>query len=74
MTTLEGVALREATDQYRRARREHDRMALIDSRENRPLMALKEAAAARHLARYAPSETLVVAEVIDPRDNGRNDR
>lgn len=63
MTALEALAQREATVQYDRARRKHERNALIDARENRPLMSARERKAALRLARYGPSETLVVRPV-----------
>jgi hypothetical protein len=63
MNALEAIAIREARDQYRKARDQHERMAEIDSKYNRPLMALKEAQAARRILRYGPSETIVVKEV-----------
>lgn len=63
MTASEAAAIHEADAQYRRARTYHDREALRHNYARRPVIAQIEAAAAKRLARYGPSETIVVREV-----------
>ncbi len=49
--------------QYDRARRAHERQSLLDYRAGRVVTGTAETAAARRLARYGPSETIVVKEI-----------
>lgn len=63
MTSRDAIAINEVRVTIDAARRRHERQALIDSKENRPLMAIKEAHAARILQRFGPGETIVVRTI-----------
>ena len=60
MTALEAIAVNAAKDQYDRARREHQRVLREGTRQP-----LSHTFAYRRLVRYAPSETIVVRELLE---------
>ena len=70
MTALEAVAQREATVAYHSARQVHERLAITEYRAGHIAAAAQHAQEARRLARFAPSETLVIARIDgnEPRD------
>lgn len=74
MTALEAIAQREATVTYDAARKRHELAALKAHRAHKPLTEYLEAAAAQRLAKFAPSETVVVREIGDVLEQDHRNR
>ena len=63
MTVLDALAQQEARVTYDNARRRHERLALTEYRAGHIVAAAQHAQETRRLAKFAPSETIVVSRL-----------